>query len=106
MPDHKPQDHGPVYIHEDEMDWETLRFPGQHSMMVLHPSPDDPTHPNAGFHIPGVPEYLWRIRPVGSPVQERCGCIMYWQAREISRIAAAPDFPFDPELIARISPIE
>lgn len=26
MPDHKPQDHGPVYIHEDEMDWETLRY--------------------------------------------------------------------------------
>ena len=23
-------------------------------------------------------------------------CIVYWQAREISRIAAAPDFPFDP----------
>ena len=33
-------------------------------------------------------------------------CIVYWQAREISRIAAAPDFPFDPELIARASPIE
>ena len=33
-------------------------------------------------------------------------CIIYWQARETSRIAAAPDFPFDPELIARISPIE
>ena len=33
-------------------------------------------------------------------------CIVYWQAREISRIAAAPDFPFDPELIARVSPIE
>ena len=23
-------------------------------------------------------------------------CIIYWQAREISRITAAPDFPFDP----------
>ena len=33
-------------------------------------------------------------------------CVIYWQAREISRIAAAPDFPFDPELIACISPIE
>ena len=33
-------------------------------------------------------------------------CIIYWQAREVSRIAAAPDLPFDPELIARISPIE
>ena len=25
-------------------------------------------------------------------------CIVFWQAREISRIAAAPDFPFDPDL--------
>ena len=33
-------------------------------------------------------------------------CVIYWQAREISRIAAALDFPFDTELIARISPIE
>ena len=33
-------------------------------------------------------------------------CIVYWQAREISRIAAASDFPFDPEFIARVSPIE
>ena len=33
-------------------------------------------------------------------------CIVYWQAREISRIAAAPDFPFNPALIARVSPIE
>ena len=24
-------------------------------------------------------------------------CIVYWQARGISRIAAAPDFPFDPD---------
>ena len=43
------QDHGTVYIHVDEMDWETLRFPGQHSKLVLQPTPDDPTHPNAGF---------------------------------------------------------
>ena len=32
--------------------------------------------------------------------------IIYWQAREISRISAAPDFAFDPELIRHISPIE
>ena len=30
----------------------------------------------------------------------------YWQAREISRIAAAPDFPFDPDLLRHVSPIE
>ena len=33
-------------------------------------------------------------------------CIVYWQAREISRMAAAPDFPFDPGLLRHVSPIE
>ena len=33
-------------------------------------------------------------------------CIVYWQARWISRIAATPDSPFDPEFIARVGPIE
>ena len=33
-------------------------------------------------------------------------CIIYWQAREISRLAAQPDFPFDPDLIQYVSPIE
>ena len=33
-------------------------------------------------------------------------CIVYWQARELSRLAAASDFPFDIDLISHISPIE
>ena len=33
-------------------------------------------------------------------------CIIHWQAREITRSTAAPDFPFDPELVRHISPIE
>ena len=33
-------------------------------------------------------------------------CIVYWQAREISRLAAVPDFPFDPDLLRHVSPIE
>ena len=33
-------------------------------------------------------------------------CIIYWQAGEISRIAAASGFPFDSELIRHVSPIE
>ena len=33
-------------------------------------------------------------------------CIVYWQAREISQMAAAPDFPFDLDLITHVSPIE
>ena len=45
-------------------------------------------------------------RSRGAYLTLNLACIIYWQAREISRIAAASDFPFDPELIARISPIE
>ena len=31
-------------------------------------------------------------------------CIVYWQARETSRRAAAPDFPFAPDLLRHVSP--
>jgi len=37
------------FRHIDDMDWETLRFPGQLSKMLFHPHPDGPTAPNAGF---------------------------------------------------------
>ena len=33
-------------------------------------------------------------------------CIIYWQAREISRMTAAQDFPFDHDLLRHVSPIE
>ena len=33
-------------------------------------------------------------------------CIAYRQARGISRITAAPDFPFDSVLLRPVSPIE
>ena len=33
-------------------------------------------------------------------------CIVYWQAREISRITAAPDFPVDRDLLRHVSPID
>ena len=33
-------------------------------------------------------------------------CIIYWQAREISRIAAASAFPFDRDLLRHVSPVE
>ena len=32
--------------------------------------------------------------------------IIYWQAKEISRMTAAPDFPFDRNLLRHVSPIE
>ena len=36
-------------VHESEREWKMLRFPGQWSKMLFHPSPDRPTEPNAGF---------------------------------------------------------
>lgn len=42
-------DHGAEFRHPDDMAWETLRFPGQHSKMVFHPHPGRPTEPNAGL---------------------------------------------------------
>jgi hypothetical protein len=56
------KDHAPVYRHIDDMDWETLRFPGQHSKMLFHPSPEHPTQPNAGLvkYEPGAHHPLHR----------------------------------------------
>ena len=42
-------DNSPEYRHADDMEWETLRFPGQYSKMVFHPRPERPTEPNAGL---------------------------------------------------------
>ncbi len=36
-------------VHVDERSWETLRWTGQWSKMLFHPSPDRPTEPNAGL---------------------------------------------------------
>lgn len=44
-----PQDLPAEFRHVDEMEWETLRFPGQTSKMLFHPRPERPTEPNAGF---------------------------------------------------------
>ncbi len=43
------KDHPAEFRHIDDMAWETLRFPGQHSKMLFHPRPECPTEPNAGF---------------------------------------------------------
>ncbi len=43
------EDQPPVYRHVDDMAWETLRFPGEHSKMLFHPGPDDGTQPNSGL---------------------------------------------------------
>lgn len=36
-------------IHEADVEWETLRWPGEQSKMIFHPRPERPTEPNAGF---------------------------------------------------------
>jgi len=37
------------FIHRDERDWETIRWPGQTGKMLFHPNPARPTEPNAGI---------------------------------------------------------
>ena len=48
---------------------------------------------------------LFRTEPGRSPTLI-LACIVYWQAKEVLRIPAAPDFPFDPDLLRHVSPIE
>ena len=46
----KPRaDHAPVARHIDEMNWETIRWPGETGKMLFHPRPENPTEPNAGL---------------------------------------------------------
>jgi mannose-6-phosphate isomerase-like protein (cupin superfamily) len=49
MSETKQGDHPAEYRHPEDMAWETLRFPGQTSKMVFHPTPERPTEPNAGL---------------------------------------------------------
>jgi len=42
--------HQPMEIrHIDEIDWETIRWPGETGKMLFHPRPERPTEPNAGI---------------------------------------------------------
>jgi hypothetical protein len=43
--DHKPYE----ARHFDEVDWETIRWPGETGKMLFHPRPERPTEPNAGI---------------------------------------------------------
>lgn len=42
-------DQAPVYRHVDDMSWETLRFPGEHSKMLFHPGAQGGAEPNSGL---------------------------------------------------------
>lgn len=43
------KDPPPQVRHIDEMEWETIRWPGETGKMLFHPTPDNPTLPNAGL---------------------------------------------------------
>ncbi len=44
------RDHLPYQVrHLDEIDWETIRWPGETGKMLFHPAPEQPTAPNAGI---------------------------------------------------------
>lgn len=48
-PENQGRDLPPRIRHIDDMDWETIRWPGETGKMLFHPTPDDPTTPNAGL---------------------------------------------------------
>ena len=44
------RDHLPYQVrHLDEVEWETIRWPGETGKMLFHPTPEQPTAPNAGI---------------------------------------------------------
>src|SRR3546814_6866373 len=43
------KDPPPRIRHIDEMEWETIRWTGETGKMLFHPTPADPTAPNAGL---------------------------------------------------------
>jgi quercetin dioxygenase-like cupin family protein len=52
----------PEYVHRDEREWETIRWPGQTGKMLFHPRAERPTEPNAGIvrYEPGCHHPLHR----------------------------------------------
>ncbi|MGC7411450.1 cupin domain-containing protein [Pandoraea pneumonica] len=45
----KTDDLPPRILHIDDMEWETIRWPGETGKMLVHPTLEDPTLPNAGL---------------------------------------------------------
>ncbi|HZS85692.1 MAG TPA: cupin domain-containing protein [Stellaceae bacterium] len=58
----KSGDHAMEAVLESERAWEMLRFPGEWSKMLFHPTAERPTAPNAGFvrYEPGAHHPLHR----------------------------------------------
>lgn len=48
--DPKFANHQPMEVrHRDEIEWETIRWPGETGKMMFHPRQERPTEPNAGI---------------------------------------------------------
>lgn len=45
----KPGDQPFEARHRDDVEWETIRWPGETGKMLFHPRPERPTEPNAGI---------------------------------------------------------
>ena len=45
----KLKDEPPIVRHIADMDWETIRWPGETGKMLFHPRVERPTEPNAGL---------------------------------------------------------
>lgn len=44
------KDHQPYIVRNlDDLEWETIRWPGETGKMAFHPEPENPTNPNAGI---------------------------------------------------------
>lgn len=45
----KARDHAAIVRHIADMDWETIRWPGETGKLLFHPRPEAPDEPNAGL---------------------------------------------------------
>src|SRR5205807_1766409 len=64
------RNHLPYQVrHLDEIDWETIRWPGETGKMLFHPSPEQPTAPNAG---------ILRLEPGAHHPEHYHGFVQVW----------------------------
>ena len=64
------KDHLPYEArHIDDMEWETIRRPGETGKMLFHPRPERPTEPNAG---------ILRLAPGGYHPEHYHGFAQVW----------------------------
>src|SRR6185312_13113744 len=66
------KDHLPYEArHIDDMEWETIRRPGETGKMLFHPRPERPTEPNAG---------ILRLAPGGYHPEHYHGFAQVWSS--------------------------